>query len=70
MNGGYKPILVDIYLKESQVITDMENVTDPYKLQESIPDQDEYTEEAYNDYISIQVILPTDGVYDNSIFVE
>ena len=55
--------------KELEGISDGDDSFDPYNLEAEIPEQDEYTDGSYGDYITMQVMLPMYDGYGKANFV-
>ena len=57
------PILKAMDHEELEELADSDNDAYPYEPQASMPEQEKLKEEAYNQYITMQVIMLMDGVY-------
>ena len=58
-----EPILTEMYCKCFEGIKDDNDNTDPQDMGEVTPEQDEFTEYAYNEYTPIQVMFTMENGY-------
>ena len=62
-NEDTDPILTNMEGDELQELIDIHNNADPCYPDAEIPKYDEFKEEAYGEYVTMQVILTTDNEY-------
>ena len=65
-NGDTGLILKNMNHKELEERMEVHDYVEPYEAEIEMPKQYEFTEESYNQYITLQVIIPIDNGYGKS----